>query len=157
MILSSGAHAWAPEAGIEFDNLSGERDYTPRSAYGQSKLANALCARELARRLEGTNATANSLHPGVINTNLGRHMPWYMRAGAAVLGWAFMKSVEAGAATQSYVATSPSLKRVSGHYFADCNPAEGTPYLTDDQLAARLWQVSEELMQPYLAVPTLQA
>src|SRR5690606_37451573 len=67
VIVSSGSsYRDAPEEGIEFDNLSGERGYEPRRAYGHSKLANVLHARELARRLEGTRATANSLQPGVI-------------------------------------------------------------------------------------------
>ena len=71
VILSSLAHKRAPEGGIQFDNLTGENgEYDGWTAYGQSKLANALCARELARRLSGTNATANSVHPGrVINLN----------------------------------------------------------------------------------------
>jgi NAD(P)-dependent dehydrogenase (short-subunit alcohol dehydrogenase family) len=61
--LSSSAHQFAPNAGIEFDNLSGERGYSPWRAYGQSKLANLLFAKELARRLAGTGKTANALHP----------------------------------------------------------------------------------------------
>ena len=151
VIVSSLAHERAPEEGIQFDNLSGEKgEYHPWTAYGQSKLANALCARELAKRLEGTTATANSLHPGVINTNLGRHMPWYTRMAASLLGWTFMKSVEAGAATQTYLATNPELAGTSGLYFSDCNPAEGSPHLNDDAMAARLWAVSEELTRDYL-------
>ncbi len=158
VILSSLAHRRAPEGGIEFDNLSGENgEYAGWTAYGQSKLANALCARALAKRLNGTTATANSVHPGVINTNLGRHLPWYMRWGSAMFGWAFMKDVAEGAATQTYVATNPSLAGVNGLYFADCNPAEGTDYLNDDELAEKLWAVSEELMREYLVVPTQQA
>ena len=151
VIVSSDAHNSAPEAGIQFEDLGFDRgDYKPWTAYGHSKLANALCARELARRLEGSTATANSLHPGVINTNLGRHMPWYMRAAAGLLGWAFMKSVEAGAATQTYLATNPALDDVSGLYFADCNPAEGSRHLADDAMAAKLWNVSEALTADFL-------
>ena len=75
------------------------RDYEPMKAYGQSKLANGLFAFELARRLEGTNATANAVHPGIINTNLGRHFPFWQRIAANLFGWLFMKSTEAGAAT----------------------------------------------------------
>ena len=151
VIVSSGAHTSAPEEGIRFDDLAFEEgEYKPWTAYGHSKLANALCARELANRLDDTTATANSLHPGVINTNLGRHMPWYTRMAASLIGWTFMKSVEAGAATQTYLATSPELAEVSGLYFADCNPAEGTQFVTDDAMAAKLWAVSEELTAPYL-------
>ncbi len=153
VILSSLAHRRAPEVGIEFDNLSGERDYTPWGAYGHSKLANALCSLELARRLQGTATTSNSLHPGVINTNLGRNLPWYQRVLGKLVGWTFMKSVEEGAATSCYVATHPDLAKVSGHYFADCNPADGTDNLRNEELAAQLWAVSEDLTRDYLPTP----
>lgn len=149
VVLSSIAHN-AAEDGIEFDNLDGSQGYAPWRAYGVSKLANALCARELAAQISDTNATANCLHPGVIETNLGRHMPWYVRWGAALLGWTFMKSIPEGAATTCYVATNPELKGVRGFYFDDCNVGEGTEYLTDDAMAAKLWQVSEELTRDYL-------
>ncbi|MDH3993325.1 MAG: oxidoreductase, partial [Gammaproteobacteria bacterium] len=121
------------------------------TAYGHSKLANALCSRELARRLAGTTTTANSVHPGVIQTNLGRHLPWYMQAAGTLFGWAFMKSIEEGAATQTYVATSPGLTGVNGYYFSDCNVDPVlTPAMQDDAMAARLWQVSEQLTRDYL-------
>jgi len=151
IVLSSSGHAWAPGPGIEFDNLSGERDYDPNKMYGQSKMANGLFSLELARRLEGTNATSNSVHPGVILTNLGRHFPKWQIFMARLIGWTFMKSIEAGAATQCYVATAPALAGVSGYYFADCNPLRPDPRMEDPALAARLWEVSEELTRPYLA------
>ncbi len=71
-VLSSSDHAKAPKGGIQFDNLSGEKGYHPRTAYGQSKLANLLFAKELARRFVGTKKTANAVHPGPILTNLSR-------------------------------------------------------------------------------------
>jgi NAD(P)-dependent dehydrogenase (short-subunit alcohol dehydrogenase family) len=151
VVLTSSGYQWAPEAGIEFDNLSGERGYQPNRMYGQSKLANHLYVRELARRLQGTAATANSVHPGVINTNLGRHFPKWQLFLAGLIGWTFMKPLEAGAATTCYVATAPALVGVSGHYFADCNPEVPGGRMQDDALAARLWEVSEELTRPYLA------
>lgn len=151
MVSSGSAYQDAPEAGIEFDNLSGERGYAPRRAYGHSKLANVLFARALARRFEGTAATANSLQPGVIMTNLGRYLPWYQLVAARLFGWTFMKSLEAGTATQAYVATHPSLAGVTGQFFRDCNPIVPPGHLADDAMAERLWQVSEELVQPWLA------
>lgn len=145
VLVSSMGHRWAPESGIEFDNLSGERDYDPNKMYGQSKLANGLFAFELARRLEGTNATANAVHPGIIMTNLGRHFPKWQQIAGRLIGWTFMKSMEAGAATTCYVATGPALANVSGYYFADCNPEVPTRQMQDPALAAKLWEVSEEL------------
>jgi NAD(P)-dependent dehydrogenase (short-subunit alcohol dehydrogenase family) len=151
VVVSSGAYKQAPAAGIEFDNLSGARDYEPRKAYGQSKLANYLFVRELARRLAGTRVTANALQPGVIMTNLGRYLPWYQLVAAKLIGWTFMKSVEAGAATQVYLATWPQLAGASGCFFKDCNPFLPGGNMENDELAAKVWAVSEELTKPYLA------
>jgi NAD(P)-dependent dehydrogenase (short-subunit alcohol dehydrogenase family) len=151
VVVSSGAYKQAPAVGIEFDNLSGDRDYEPRKAYGQSKLANYLFVRELARRLEGTRVTANGLQPGVIMTNLGRYLPWYQILAAKLIGWTFMKSVQAGAATQVYLATWPKLAGVSGYFFKDCNPFLPGGNMENDELAAKLWAVSEDLTRPYLA------
>lgn len=153
VVLSSYGYVWAPPAGIEFDNLDGKRGYEPNKMYGQSKLANALFAFELARRLGGTGATANAVHPGIINTNLGRHFAAWKRAAGSLIGWTFMKSVEAGAATSCYVATAPALAAFSGYYFEDCNPVVPEPgkHMDDVELAGRLWAKSEELTAQYLA------
>jgi NAD(P)-dependent dehydrogenase (short-subunit alcohol dehydrogenase family) len=153
--VSSLGYRWAPPAGIEFDNLSGERGYEPNKMYGQSKLANGLMTLALARRLgaEGSSATANAVHPGVINTQLGRHYPAWKRAAGKLVGWTFMKSVPEGAATTCYVATAPALARTSGLYFEDCNPVVPAPgkHMDDLALAERLWTVSEGLVKEYLA------
>ncbi len=151
VVLSSGqATRNAPDGGIQFDRLSGEGWYTPQLGYGHSKLANALFVRELPRRLAGLRVTANAVQPGVILTNLGRHMPWWRLTLARLIGWSFMKNVGEGAATQCYVATAPALAAVSGHMFRDCNPVRVGGYTEDDAQAARLWDVSEDLLQAYL-------
>jgi NAD(P)-dependent dehydrogenase (short-subunit alcohol dehydrogenase family) len=149
-LLSSVAHRRA-STGIDFDNLDGSKHYDPWDAYGVSKLANALCARELAVKISHTEATSNSVHPGVISTNLMQYLPAWQRWGAKYFGWLFLKTVEQGAATTCYVATSPQLVDVRGFYFADCNVDKGeTPYMHDDAMAAKLWQISEELTRDYL-------
>ena len=151
-LSSAAAYMWGPEAGIEFDNLSGERDYNWRLAYGQSKLANALFAREFARRLhvDGNGsrsaATVNSVHPGGIATNIKRHMPDYQQWLVSTFGGLFMKSMEQGAATTCYVATSPQLEGVTGYFFANCNPSYPGEYMEDDVMAGELWRVSEGLV-----------
>ncbi len=150
VIVSSSGHTFAPESGIEFDNLSGEREYSPWQMYGTSKLANGLFTLELRKRLGNSNATANAIHPGVINTNLGRHFPLYQRVVSNLFGWLFMKSVEAGAATQTYVATAPALAETSGYYFADCNAVLPDSRMLDEAQAAELWRVSEEIAAGYL-------
>jgi NAD(P)-dependent dehydrogenase (short-subunit alcohol dehydrogenase family) len=148
--VSSGmAMRSAPAQGIEFDNLSGERNYQPDKAYGQSKLANILFTLELARRLQGTNATANALQPGVIPTNLGRHMPQWKVWALENLGKPFTKTIPQGAATTCYVATNPALARTSGYLFNHCNPYRPGGHTEDTDMAARLWKVSEELTSGY--------
>ena len=145
VVVSSDAHKGAPKEGIQFDNLSGDKGYSPWRAYGQSKLANLLFAKELAKRFTATKKTANAIHPGVINTNLGRSMPTVARIALSVAAPLVLKSAAQGAATQCYVATNPELATVSGAYFADCNIAEPTKMAQDPALAARLWDESERI------------
>jgi len=149
-LLSSAAHRRA-RSGIDFDNLDGSKHYDPWEAYGVSKLANALCARELAAQISHTDATANSVHPGIIMTELMKNLPAWQQWGAKYFGRLFFKTIPEGAATTCYVATSPGLVDVRGFYFSDCNVDEGyTAYMHDDAMAAKLWQVSEELTRDYL-------
>jgi WW domain-containing oxidoreductase len=160
VMLSSAGHHFAPKEGIQFDNLSGEESYSGWRAYGQSKLANVLFANELNRRLAGTKATANSLHPGGIRTNLGRHLGigatiGFTTIGAvtgllSLFGIQSFKSVPQGAATTCYVATSPNLDGFGGFYFSDCNVAKTSNHGRDDSLAKKLWEVSEELAADFL-------
>jgi NAD(P)-dependent dehydrogenase (short-subunit alcohol dehydrogenase family) len=146
VMVSSRAHHNTPPGGILFDDLGYERGYHPWKAYGQSKLANILFARELARRLADAGQTAYALHPGVIQTNLARHMNAVARAVFGAVKPLFLKTIPQGAATQCYLAVHPGLEAASGQYFADCNPAPTTAHGTDDALAARLWRVSEEIV-----------
>jgi NAD(P)-dependent dehydrogenase (short-subunit alcohol dehydrogenase family) len=146
VVLSSSAHTAAPKEGIEFDNLSGEKRYNRWRNYGQSKLANLLFTRELARKLDGSGKTANALHPGVIATNLGRHMNPFVSVALAIAKPLALKSIPQGAATQCYVATHASLAEVSGEYFSNCNVAKSTPRGRDSELAKKLWQVSEDIV-----------
>ena len=146
VMLSSEAHRMAPRGGIEFDNLSGERAYRDWTAYGQSKMANLLFAKELARRLHGSSKTANAVHPGVIATNLGRHMHPVARSLFKVLTPLVLKDVAQGAATELFVATHPSMNSVSGEYFSDCNIIQPRKDAEDPSLAARLWEVSEQIV-----------
>jgi len=147
VILSSSAHRRAPRSGIAFDDLSLERGYTPWGAYGQSKLANLLFARALARRFVGTRRTANAVHPGVIFTNLGRHMGLAARVLGPVASAIALKRVHQGAATQCYVAVHPSVATRNGEYFADCNAATSSALGRDPTLAERLYTLTETLLQ----------
>jgi NAD(P)-dependent dehydrogenase (short-subunit alcohol dehydrogenase family) len=149
--VSSGRATGAvPPEGIQFDNLSGEKGYDPELAYGQSKLANVLFTLELARRLENTAATANALRPGVIPTNLGRHMPRWKVVALETVGKVFTKTIEQGAATSCYLASAPALAKVSGYLFDNCNPVRAGGFTEDRAMAAKLWTVSEQLTANYI-------
>jgi len=142
VVLSSGAHYYA-KPGMELENLDGATDYDPWRMYGRSKLANILFTRALSKRLEGTGKTANSLHPGVIDTNLGRHVPDRVEMYESMKD--ILKTVAQGAATQCYVAARPELAGVSGVYFSDCAPAKTLNHAKDDALAEALWERTEAI------------
>lgn len=146
VMLSSRAHERAPKGGIQFDNLSGEDGYSPWTAYGQSKLANLLFARSLAKRLPGSKQTANAVHPGVIATNLGRHMSPMARWVLSLVRPLFLKSIPEGTATQCYVVAHPDAAHISGAYWADCNVAESSQHGQDEALAERLWKETEGIV-----------
>ena len=153
ILVSSSAHKWAPPGGIAFDNLTGEKGYDPRVFYGQSKLANALVARELAKRLAGTGTTANAVHPGLIITNIIRYIPTWQQLLAPLIGPLLrsrIKTTAQGAATTCYVAAHPAVAGISGRYFADCAVATPEKVMEDDKLAARLWSESEKLTRAWL-------
>jgi WW domain-containing oxidoreductase len=147
VVVSSEAHRRAPPGGIEFDNLSGERGYRPFRAYGQSKMANLLFAKELARRLQGTGRTVNALHPGVIPTRIGRHLP--PLAAKLIFGIGsllFLKTIPQGAATQCYAAVHPAAAQISGAYLMNCQLSEPRSEANDVALAGRLWAVSTQIV-----------
>ena len=146
VVVSSDAHRRAPKEGVQLDNLSGEAGYRPWTAYGQSKLANLLFARELARRLPRPRQSSNALHPGVIATNLSRSMPLTARLGLAALTPLALKSIPQGAATQCYVTTNPGLV-ANGEWFSHCNIARSSRLGSDAELARRLWEASERIVQ----------
>ena len=146
VVTASRAHRRAPPPGIDFDNLSGARGYAPMKAYGVSKLANILFTRELARRLGSGGQTANTLHPGVIATKIGRTLPAVAQLAFRVAAPLVLKTPAQGAATQCYLAASPAVAGVTGDYYADCNPSETNAFGRDMTLAARLWEASEALV-----------
>ncbi|MDI2129778.1 SDR family NAD(P)-dependent oxidoreductase [Yinghuangia seranimata] len=147
--LSSAGHT---ASDIRWDDPNFEHtDYHPWLAYGQSKTANVLFTVELDRRLAGRGVRAYAVHPGMIRTNLGRHMN--REAGAELqskisrANMPAMKSVPAGAATQVWAATAPELAEQGGLYLEDCGISDKhAPWARDAESAARLWTLSEELV-----------
>ncbi|HXA35459.1 MAG TPA: SDR family NAD(P)-dependent oxidoreductase [Steroidobacteraceae bacterium] len=147
VIVSSRASInQAPPAGILFDNLDGRQFYDPGIFYGQSKLANALFAKELSRRLSGRGIAVNSLDPGATRgTGLHKNRSLASRIALAAAK-VFMKSAQQGAATQALLAASPSVAGITGEFWSDCRIARGNPLLDDAELGGRLWHVSEEIV-----------
>ncbi len=151
VILSSAAHIMPVKGGIDFLNLDASNGYKPWAFYGQSKLANLLTARHLAKLLRGTSVTVNALHPGVIQTNLARDAGGLFMSLMGLFAKPIEKTVEQGAATQCYVAVNPDVQAVSGEYFADCKIARSTALGRNELLAEELWEKSLQLAAEYLA------
>lgn len=147
--VSSSAHHRGDGSSFDFDKINDQSRYKPFTAYAESKLANVLHANELSRRLKGANVTANSLHPGVIGTNIIRYINLneIVAVCLATLGKPFIKTIPQGAATNCYLAIHPNLKDVTGKYFVNCNIATPSIKATDEALARRLWDFSEDLMK----------
>jgi retinol dehydrogenase-12 len=139
--LASEAHRFGP---IDFDDLGGERRYRAMRIYGQSKLANILFTYELARRLDGTEVTANCLHPGAVATALGKNNGAWARGVIRVLR-PFFRTPERGAETSIRLACSLEVERVSGKYFRDCREIRSSAASYDEEAARRLWEVSARL------------
>lgn len=141
--VSSGAHAFSRD--MNFDDIQAQQNYRTFTVYGRSKLANILFTRYLAARLQPEAITVNSLHPGAVRTDLGTQNGGLMSKVLPVLLRPFFKTPEQGAATSVYLCADPAVAEVSGKYFINCKPAKTKPWAQDDEAAARLWQVSEEL------------
>ena len=136
--VSSSAHGTGR---IHFDDLQGQRRYRGFRAYSQSKLAQILFTRELARRLQGTSVTVNAVHPGVIRTNLG------IGGTSIVVRFVkmFLKSPAKGAETPIYLATSPEVEGVTGQYFVNKKIQEPSMAAQDPDAARRLFDLSANL------------
>ncbi len=150
VILSSAAHTMTPKGGIDFSNLDASHGYKPWPFYGQSKLANLLTARHMAKQLEGSGVVVNAVHPGIIQTNLARDAQSFFTTVLGFIAKPIEKNVGQGAATQCYVAVHPDNADVSGEYFSDCKVAKSTALGRNELLAAELWEKTEELAACYL-------
>lgn len=120
---------------IDWSNLQGERHYEGFDAYARSKLAGILFTYSLARRLNGTGITVNSLHPGVIKTKL-------LQAGFGNFPGG---TPEKGARTSVYLASCAEVEGISGQYFEECEVARSSPRSNNQELQEELWRISEQL------------
>lgn len=142
--VSSIAHAWFATS-FNFDNMNGEKFYKKWDAYAQSKLANVMFTRELAKRLEGTGVTANSLHPGAVRTELQRHATTIENIGMQFM-YLFFKTPKEGAQTSIHLAVSEEVEGMTGLYFSDCKVKEASRGAQDDVATKKLWEISAQLV-----------
>jgi NAD(P)-dependent dehydrogenase (short-subunit alcohol dehydrogenase family) len=140
--VSSRAHTRCRE--ILWDGLRKRTaTVTAIDEYAQSKLANLLFSAELSRRLQGTGITTYSLHPGVVATEVWRHLPWFLRP---LLKLAGMINAEEGAKTTLYCATAPELDKQSGLYYDRCKSRTPSKLGQDAGLAGALWRKSKDFV-----------
>lgn len=140
--VSSDAHRGQT---IDFDDLQGEKSFGGMAAYGRSKLMNVLFTYELARRLDGKGVTVNALHPGFVATDFGKNNGKLMSLVMALIS-PIAKTVEEGASTGIYLASSMEIEGVSGKYFVDKQAVNSDPASYDLVSAERLWNISLELI-----------
>ena len=148
VVVASVAHK-SVNGGLDFDDLESRRGrYKSLRTYSRTKLMNILYARELARKLAGTNVTANSLHPGFVASKFAKEgdLSWWGRIGMP-LTRPFQISAAKGARTSIFCASSPEIADVTGEYFYKCKPIQPAPWGRDDNAAALLWERSEQLVQ----------
>ena len=130
---------------INYDDLAWDKNFSTFKVYGHSKLANMLFTLELARRLQASDVTVNTLHPGAVGSELGKQNGWYAKVIYALLK-PFLKSPLEGAKTTLYLAQSEQVEGVTGRYFVNCKEARKEAWASDAEAAKKLWQVSEKLL-----------
>ncbi|XP_062393320.1 dehydrogenase/reductase SDR family member 13a.2 [Sardina pilchardus] len=147
--LSSMAHRWGK---IDLDALeankhlgTGHYSWQFFMAYCNSKLCNALFTHELAKRLKGTNVTCYSVHPGVVKTELSRHVSLWQMVIVDPISRLFFLDTKAGAQTTLHCALQQGIEPLSGRYFFCCAEQEPCSNARDDAMARKLWDVSERL------------
>ena len=146
VVVASSAHQLLT-SDFNFENINSELFYSAIDAYGQSKLANVLFSKELARRLKGSGVTVNSLHPGVITeAELLRHTPYIFQLLSFYFASPFCKTSWQGAQTSIHLAVSKDLSDTSGFYFMDCMITEPAKTVQDEKITMKLWDVSKTLV-----------
>jgi retinol dehydrogenase-12 len=139
--VTSDAHS---AARLDLSDPNLEHGWDSWRSYANSKLANILFTRELARRLDGTGVTANCAHPGVVRTGFGRESRPLLRLGITIAR-PFMLSPERGADTIVYLASSPDVAGQSGGYYVKRQRREPSGAARDDTAARELWELSERM------------
>ena len=145
--VASGAHMLVKE--IQFNDLNFNYNFKALNVYSHSKLANMLFTHELAKRLKGSDITANAVDPGEVSTGLGTQNGILGKI-LQLLMKPFIQRPDKGARTSVYVSTSPELEGVSGKYFRKCLEKKPKPWADDEVAARRLWEISQKLTNLYI-------
>ena len=147
VIVSSDASIkQAPRDGVMFDNLDGGQFYDPHVFLGQAKLATALYAKELSRRIASRRVSVNSVHAGVFEDICLHGRGNAIRRLSHKIARLFTRSAAQNAGSLALLAASPMVAGITGEYWTDCQIARGNPQLVDEGLAKRLWEVSEQIV-----------
>ncbi|KAL9375372.1 hypothetical protein Peur_032251 [Populus x canadensis] len=154
--LSSVIHSWVKRDAFCLQKMLSPKSYDGTRAYSQSKLANILHVKEIARQLRARNArvTINAVHPGIVKTGiLKASYKGFLTDSLYFIASKLLKSTSQGASTTCYVALSQQIEGVSGKYFADCNESKCSTLANDESEAQKLWMQTHALMQRYLYLP----
>lgn len=141
--VSSGAHK---NSNINFSDIEMKKEFNGYKAYCQSKHANILFTKELSLMLENTGVSVNALHPGMVSTNIFKHIPSTIRKLMKI----FMLSPEKGAKSVLYLATSDETDNISGAYFNKKRREASTAEAGDREHAHKLWKISEDYVREWL-------
>ncbi|CAL1296915.1 unnamed protein product [Larinioides sclopetarius] len=133
---------------IDFDTLNSKEHYNKSMAYKNSKLANVLFCRELSKRLQGTGVNVYAVSPGMVWTNLGRHVAisWWKIIALAPIAWLFIRTPYQGAQTILHCAISEEVESESGLYYKNCEKEAFAKVAEDENVAKKLWEVSEQII-----------
>ncbi|KAL6973184.1 NADP-retinol dehydrogenase [Sarracenia purpurea var. burkii] len=153
--VSSVIHSWVKRETFCFRQILNPKSYNGTRAYAQSKLANVLHSKEIARQLKARNArvTINALHPGIVKTGIMKDHEGFITDSMFFLASKMLKTESQGASTTCYVALSSQTEGVSGKYFADCNETKCSALANDDSQAHKLWRQTRALIRRQLRQP----
>ena len=126
---------------LDFDDLQGEKKFTSLNAFGATKMANLLFTFELARRLKGSNVTANAIHPGLVRSQLMKQAFVPLR----LITWLLSSSPHKAVENIVPLATAPEFANVTGKFFHHGKEIEAAAYARDRENQERLWEISERL------------
>ncbi|KAK2388840.1 NADP-retinol dehydrogenase [Trifolium repens] len=155
--VSSVIHSWVKRHSFCFKDILNGKNYNGTQAYAQSKLANILHAKEIARQLKERNArvTINAVHPGIVKTGIIKAHKGLITDSLFFIASKFLKSISQGASTTCYVALSPKIEGISGKYFTDCNESKCSRLANDESEAQKLWNNTHALLRKRLHQATV--